>query len=365
MSLRLPFFMSIVLSVCAVPALAAQGVIDTPRGTTVEMRNGPAAAFDIERLLRDGTVVDILSDDPAGMWVEVRGPSGATGWIPRSKLEDPEQEAENTLRRSADRPDWIRRDASDDARSARRDTVTNTPTRSAGRTTTAGGFDRDASGRETLYVNSPSAGALNLRSGPGTNYNILDQLAHGDQVVILGGSAPWRRVRAESGWTGYVYGTYLSATPPDQLQPPRTRPTDPPSAGRVVDTLWVDAPQYGGLNLRAGPGTSYDIRETMDHRSRVELLEGGTETWKLLRSDTGEVGFAHVDYLSENRPPRAVPSADDRRQDWPRQRDERKRNDRNVLRVTPEDLPRILAECAFSGDNLESCVVRELGRGSR
>ncbi|MBP0484240.1 SH3 domain-containing protein [Sagittula salina] len=345
----LPLLASLVIATAAPlsAAWAAQALIDAPRGTTIEMRRGPAEAFDLVRLLRPGATVDVLGNDPADMWVKVRHPSGAEGWIRRSALAQPPVEAsekpraENpTLPRASDRPDWIHRDASrGGSTGAWRETGRETG-RDSGRD-----FPRDQSrddGRERMYVSSRTS-ALNLRQGPGTNTAVLDTLQHGSPVTILGGGDPWRRVRSESGQVGYVHGNYLTSEAPlNRAQP------GAPARG----TRFVDAPDYGALNLRQGPGTDFAIAATMSHGTQVEVLDGGTDNWRLVRTEDGAVGFAAANYLSVDRPAPRVTRQENR---------EEYRDGRRVIRVTPQELPGLLAACAFSG-NLDRCIARQIDR---
>lgn len=51
---------------------------------------------------------------------------------------------------------------------------------------------------------------LNVRKGPGTNYEVITQMFYGDKVEILGKSADWYNIKTKNGVTGWVYGTYVS-----------------------------------------------------------------------------------------------------------------------------------------------------------
>jgi len=55
---------------------------------------------------------------------------------------------------------------------------------------------------ETKYVYSPSDGYLNLRTGPGTGFDVIRQMRNYSAVEILERSGTWARVRHESGDTG-------------------------------------------------------------------------------------------------------------------------------------------------------------------
>ena len=54
------------------------------------------------------------------------------------------------------------------------------------------------------------SGNLNVRSGAGTSYQILDKLAKGETAVVLSTSGEWSRVLYHGTKTGYVSNQYLS-----------------------------------------------------------------------------------------------------------------------------------------------------------
>ena len=70
----------------------------------------------------------------------------------------------------------------------------------------AAGKNKD---KRTLIVNSPSAGSLNLRSGPGNSYSVIMSMPHGMQVIAIGRSGDWVQLRARNGVVGYAYRSYL------------------------------------------------------------------------------------------------------------------------------------------------------------
>jgi uncharacterized protein YraI len=65
--------------------------------------------------------------------------------------------------------------------------------------------------RSQEQVQSVTASALNVRSGPGTGYRILGTLRDGAPVAILGTSGAWRQVWF-AGQRAWVHGGYLGAT---------------------------------------------------------------------------------------------------------------------------------------------------------
>jgi SH3 domain protein len=84
---------------------------------------------------------------------------------------------------------------------------------------------------------------LNLRTGPGTKYRILEAVETGDRVAILERRAKWTRVQLPGGRSGWVPVGYLEATPPALLERDRLRDevatleTERDTAEREVQTL--------------------------------------------------------------------------------------------------------------------------------
>ncbi|WP_416826195.1 SH3 domain-containing protein [Ectobacillus polymachus] len=60
----------------------------------------------------------------------------------------------------------------------------------------------------TLYVNADS---LHFRTGPGTNYSVIDVLSNGDKLEVTGQSGNWYKVHF-NGSDGYVYKDYVSTS---------------------------------------------------------------------------------------------------------------------------------------------------------
>lgn len=138
-------------------------------------------------------------------------------------------------------------------------------------TWTAGGARADA-----LIVNSPHDGHLNLRTGPGTGFDVVYAMPHGSEVYTLEWSGQWVRVRHETGVTGWCSSKFLARMGPKRLQ--------------------VYSANDGYLNLRAGPGTGYAILLQMYNDDWVEVL-ASSGSWRQVRHQSGAVGWAHARYL--------------------------------------------------------------------
>lgn len=129
---------------------------------------------------------------------------------------------------------------------------------------------------ETLVVNSPGDGYLNLRTGPGGSFAIIMRMPHRSHLETLEYAGNWVRVRHETGNVGWAYRKYMSDPAP------------------VLHRVY--SPNDGFLNLRRGPGTGYGIITPMYNGTRVEILKWSGK-WVLVDTEYGQRGWAYSDYL--------------------------------------------------------------------
>lgn len=59
---------------------------------------------------------------------------------------------------------------------------------------------------------------LNVRSGPGTQYRILEGVTTGDGLTVVSRSEKWTQVRLESGKQGWIPAGYLETEPPPTIK---------------------------------------------------------------------------------------------------------------------------------------------------
>ncbi|SNS90179.1 SH3 domain-containing protein, partial [Antarctobacter heliothermus] len=62
---------------------------------------------------------------------------------------------------------------------------------------------------------------------------------------------------------------------------------------------WIDAPRDGHLNLRNGPGRSYNVIDKMPHGAKAHVLYK-QDGWYKLRFD-GRIGWASSRFLSDRK----------------------------------------------------------------
>lgn len=147
---------------------------------------------------------------------------------------------------------------------------------------------------------------LNVRTGPGTNFNIITTLSNGNVVPLTGyrnGNGTWVQV-ALPNTTGWVSATYVRTSVPIGNLIPITGTTPPPPAGGnpagVVKAYW--------LNVRTGPGVGFGVITTLPGGTGVSLLgRDHSSTWVKIIIPDGRQGWVNGYYLDTNVPVATLP----------------------------------------------------------
>jgi uncharacterized protein YraI len=140
---------------------------------------------------------------------------------------------------------------------------------------------------DTVYVTSDT---LNVRSGPGTGYSVIDVIVYSTNGLILDGPVyangyTWYEIDYVGGTSsGWVAGEYLGYV----------------STGiGIGSTVYVTADL---LNVRAGAGTAYAIESTLSYGTEAYVIDGPVYnngyTWWQIEYSGGYVGWAVGEYLA-------------------------------------------------------------------
>ncbi|MBN1966524.1 MAG: SH3 domain-containing protein [Anaerolineae bacterium] len=126
---------------------------------------------------------------------------------------------------------------------------------------------------------------LNVRSGPGTAYPVLGTLRWPAAIPITGALADgsWLRVTFDDA-DGWIMGEYTSGGDGCEL---------PLAAGETCR-----ASITANLNLRAGPGTAYDLQRTLQWPLTVTVVGGLADGswWQV--EDAGDTGWIMAEYAA-------------------------------------------------------------------
>ena len=96
-----------------------------------------------------------------------------------------------------------------------------------------------------------SSGNLNVRSQPSSGASVVASLGKGSYVTLLSRSGSWWKVEYAKGKTGYCHGDYITV---------------------VQGSPVTVATQSGSLNVRSGPGTSYEKAASLSKGETVLQL---------------------------------------------------------------------------------------------
>lgn len=134
---------------------------------------------------------------------------------------------------------------------------------------------------------------VNIRSGPGTNFSVIDQLNTGVIGEIIGGPSAgsgytWYQIQYETSLTGWVASLYLTLSN-----------TPPPSGGFGVNSwIMVDDPP---VNMRSGAGTSFSVIGSLASNQGVQVTGTSTSangyTWYPVTTISGTPGYAAGDFF--------------------------------------------------------------------
>ncbi len=147
---------------------------------------------------------------------------------------------------------------------AMRKTIVQTDIKRASGMSKAGSISKQADPIGTCQV---TCGALNVRSGAGTNYPRIGGLSKGQTVQVYEATGGWLKIAYGSGygWISQKYTDYKASEPSQPEQP------EQPATSQGVITA-------DSLNVRKGPGTSYESIGYLHKGDQVTIL-GESNGW--------------------------------------------------------------------------------------
>lgn len=120
---------------------------------------------------------------------------------------------------------------------------------------------------EMLSVNSDS---VNLRSGPGTNYDIKWEYGRGFPLIVVSKKGDWIKVKDFENDTGWVFKSLLA------------------DKGHMI--VKVNKNRNKKINIRSGPGTKSRIVGKAYYGVVFETIEQ-KDGWAKVKHESGLVGW--------------------------------------------------------------------------
>ncbi len=136
----------------------------------------------------------------------------------------------------------------------------------------------------TVYATT----AINLRSGPGTNYSIVGALSKGQSATKIGTSGKWYKLSV-NGSTVYGHKSYLSTKAPAGGSTGSGTVTGGTTSGNRQATA--------NVNLRSGAGTKYSIVGFLPKGDTATYVSTSGKWTKVTYN--GTTGYCYSKYLKE------------------------------------------------------------------
>ena len=131
-----------------------------------------------------------------------------------------------------------------------------------------------AGSTKTVYISATGSGSLNLRGGPGKDYEPVGFVYHGDKVTPGKTSGEWTRVKVSgSGAVGWIKTKYIDGTT------------------KSLGTKTWKVTASSAVNLRTGPGTNYGAKGRVQPGSRVKVLNTEDDWIRVTVQETGATGW--------------------------------------------------------------------------
>lgn len=134
---------------------------------------------------------------------------------------------------------------------------------------------------EDTSTGTVTGSVVNVRSGPGTSYSIITQVARGTTVTVISQEGGWYKIGV-NGKEGYMIGDYLSVNFGQ-------------ASGSTTETL-QGIVTGSVVNVRSGPGTSYGIISQVKKGASITITATLSGWYKI--DIGGKEGYICSDYVS-------------------------------------------------------------------
>ncbi len=132
--------------------------------------------------------------------------------------------------------------------------------------------------------------ALNMRSGPGSNYGVIGTLRNNDKVEIIKEVDGWYEIKF-NGKVGYVSSQYIKIVDNESSEEKPVEPEKPSVSVNKQGVVKVNS----ALNMRSGPGSNYGVIGTLCNNDKVEIIKE-VDGWYEIKFN-GKVGYVSSQYI--------------------------------------------------------------------
>ena len=132
------------------------------------------------------------------------------------------------------------------------------------------------------YVVKVTADTLNIRKGPGVSYSVCGELGKGEAYTIVQTQNGWGKLKSGVGWINLSYTQKVS--------------NSTTASATVSTSSYLVKVTAHSLNVRKGPGASYDISATVK-KGDVFTITETKNGWGKLKSGAGWISLGYTEKL--------------------------------------------------------------------
>ena len=159
------------------------------------------------------------------------------------------------------------------------------------------------------YVTNPNGRAVNMRRGPGKNYEVIAEYRPGTAIGVLSSANGWTKIKV-NGIEGYMMNEYITKAKPAGSG--SSSSGTPKPAGESVDggssgpsgfpyTAYITSPNGGGVNIHRGPGMGYANVTRASVGTKVSVVAWCSTKWSKITIN-GRTGYVLSQYLTRTKP---------------------------------------------------------------
>jgi len=124
--------------------------------------------------------------------------------------------------------------------------------------------------------------SMNVRNGPGTEYQIIHKLTKGATYEIIEESNNWYQIEINSETEGWIAGWLITIS-----EKPSTNQV---TATNLTNKVKVVESKITGLNVRTGPSTTFPVVQSISPEQYYEIIENNGE-WSKIKLNTTTTGW--------------------------------------------------------------------------
>ena len=132
------------------------------------------------------------------------------------------------------------------------------------------------------YVVKVTSDTLNVRKGPGVSYGVCGELGRGEAYTIVQTQNGWGKLKSGVGWINLSYTQKVS--------------NSTTASATVSTSQYLVKVTANNLNVRKGPGASYDISATVK-KGDVFTITETKNGWGKLKSGAGWISLGYTQRL--------------------------------------------------------------------